>query len=721
VRITARRLEDLGHAFRRDRARTAPRGDQYQRTHDADDDPRRAGRKVPLPRSGRLARGTAGNLCVAAASDPRTPRLAVVTGVAALTVALQAGAGAGRPRTGAEGAHLAVAWAVERLSTTADATFSPTVPSLGSLQLAAWTWATHAFTRTAHSAVAGREAMLLATAAGIAVLWVLARRAGLAPWAAAISVATFGLSPLAVELRGSVHMANLAVPWALAAFAFASSPHNRSLTCLATGGFLAIAVLTEPVTLALVPAITWQLWRSTVPSQRRRRLATASAALAVPIATVLAFAAGGAPGAGSSLSVLGRLRFVFALPAAAADDADLGVSAARSILDLVALDPVTTVVATIAAAATFLAVPRLRPVGCAFGAIALTVLVGATPTTAAIAMLPLGAVLIGAAAQSLWTWHSAARAHTTIDAPAARQSRAVAALDAAAPAALTGLAALSVLTLPLWAVTHHRLSSDGTDTPLRQTEAWVTANVPTDQRVIVDDALWIDLVEAGFPAGRLAGYGAVGGGDDDSETTEANASGLESWRSYDYLVATEPAAVGLGGFDQLDDAIASSMVVATFGDGDDQVEIRRIVPDGPRALRRERAAAVEARVAAGSALATNPAIDSSPGAAEQLRRGGVDVRVLAVLATLATDYQLAIAGFPAIPGEHETALPARRVDLSSIDGRAVAGDDPLFDELVAFLEGQNPEFRATDTAIVPSDQGEPLLRITFALPVEPAS
>jgi hypothetical protein len=284
---------------------------------------------------------------------------------------------------------------------------------------------------------------------------------------------------------------------------------------------------------------------------------------------------------------------------------------------------------------------------------------------------------------------------------------------------LTGLAALGVLTLPLWAVTHHRLSSDGTDTPLRQAEAWITANLPTDQRVIVDDALWVDLVEAGFPAGNLAGYGAVGGGDDDPETTGAHAP--ESWRSYDYLVATEPAAIGLGGFEQLDDALASSMVAATFGDGGDQVEIRRIVPDGPRALRRERAAAVEARVAAGSALATNPAIDSSPGAAEQLRRGGVDVRVLAVLATLATDYRLAIAGFPAIPGEHETALPARRVDLSSIDGRAVADDDPLFDELAAFLEGQTPEFRATDTAIVHSDQGEPLLRITFALPVEPAS
>jgi hypothetical protein len=265
-------------------------------------------------------------------------------------------------------------------------------------------------------------------------------------------------------------------------------------------------------------------------------------------------------------------------------------------------------------------------------------------------------------------------------------------------------------------VTHHRLSSDGTDTPLRQAEAWITANLPTDQRVIVDDALWVDLVEAGFPAGQLAGYGAVGGGDDDSETTEAHAP--ESWRSYDYLVATEPAAIGLGGFEQLDDALASSMVAATFGDGGDQVEIRRIVPDGPRALRREHAAAVEARVAAGSALATNPAIAPSPGAAEQLRRGGVDVRVLAVLAT---DYPLAISGFPAIPGEHEAALPARRVDLASIDGRAVAGDDPLFDELVAFLEGQNPEFRATDIAIVPSDHGEPLLRITFALPVEPAS
>ncbi len=642
----------------------------------------------------------------------------MVTGVVAVAVALQAAAGAGRPRTGAEGAHVAMAWAVERLPTVADATFSPTAPSLGSLQLAAWTWATQAFTRTAHSAVAGREAMLLATVAGIAVLWVLARRTGLAPWAAVIAVATFGLSPLAVELHGSVHMANLAVPWALAAFVFARS-RNGTMTCVAAGGSLAIAALTEPVMIALVPAVAWQLRRSTVPSQRRRLLATAGVALAVPIAAVLALSAGGAPDTGSPLGVVGRLRFLLAAPAAAVDDADLGVRAARTVLDLVALDPAVTVVATVAAAATLVAVPRLRPVGCAFGAIALTVLVGATPTTAAIAMLPLGTLLVGAAAQSLWTWHSTARAHTTGETSTSRHSRAVAALDRAAPAALTGLAALGVLALPLWVVTHHRLMSDGTDTPLRQAQAWVTANVTTDQRVIVDDALWVDLVEAGFPTGGLAGYGAVGGGDGDPEAARSRA-GLGTWRSYDYLVATEPAAVGLGGFDQLDDAIASSAVVATYGEGDDRVEIRRIDPDGPLALRRERDEAVEARVAAGSALATNPAIDTSPAADEKLRRGRVDERVLAVLATLATDYQLAIAGFPAIPGEHDTALPARRVDLASIDGRAVAGDDPAFDEVVAFLEGQDLAFRAADTAIVPSARGEPLLRITFALPVEPA-
>jgi hypothetical protein len=645
--------------------------------------------------------------------------VAVVAGVVALTVALQAAAGAGRPRTGADGVHVAVPWAVEHLTTAGDATFSPTAPSLGSLQLAAWTWATQAFSRTTHSAVAGREVMLLATVTGIAVLWVLARRAGLEPWAAAIAIATFGLSPLAVELHGSVLMANLAVPWALAVFVFARSPRKSTLTCVAAGGSLAIAALTEPVMIALLPAVAWQLRRSTVPSKRRRRLATAGVAVAVPIATVLALAAGGARDTGSPLGVVGRLRFLLAAPEATVDDADLGVRAARSVPELLALDPVVTVVATVAAAATLVAVPRLRPVGCAFGAIALTMRVDATPTTAAIAMLPLGALLVGAAAQSLWTWHSTARADTTIEALTSRHSRTVVALDAAAPAALTGLAALGVLALPLWAVTHHRLMSDGTDTPLRQAQAWVTANVTADQRIIVDDALWVDLVEAGFPASELAGYGAVGKGDGDTEAARSRA-GLGTWRSYDYLVATEPAAVGLGGFDQLADAIASSAVVATFGDGDDQVEIRRIDPDGPLALRRERDGAVEARVAAGSALATNPAIDTTPAADEDLRRGRVDERVLAVLATLATDYKLGIAGFPAIPGEHDTALPVRRVDLASIDGRSVAGDDPAFDELVAFLEGQDPAFRPADTAIVPSDQGEPLLRITFALPVEPA-
>jgi hypothetical protein len=52
------------------------------------------------------------------------------------------------------------------------------------------------------------------------------------------------------------------------------------------------------------------------------------------------------------------------------------------------------------------------------------------------------------------------------------------------------------------------------DRPFRQ--AWIAANVPHQARLLVDDALWVDLVERGYPPGqviwfyRLAGTAPAG-------------------------------------------------------------------------------------------------------------------------------------------------------------------------------------------------------------------
>ncbi|MGH9113615.1 MAG: glycosyltransferase, partial [Acidimicrobiales bacterium] len=187
-------------------------------------------------------------------------------------MAVQAAVGGTGRRSGDDGAQVAAAWAVRHLDTAADATFSRVLPSLGTPQLTTLTSVTGALVRAPHAVTEGREAMLAATVASIAVLWVLARRTGLARWSAAIAVAAFGMSPLAVDLHRTVHMANLAVPWMLAAFVAACAPGSRRLTHAVTGGLLAIAVLTEPVTIAAAPAVAWQLRRSTLPSVRPRAL-----------------------------------------------------------------------------------------------------------------------------------------------------------------------------------------------------------------------------------------------------------------------------------------------------------------------------------------------------------------------------------------------------------------------------------------------------------------
>ena len=73
--------------------------------------------------------------------------------------------------------------------------------------------------------------------------------------------------------------------------------------------------------------------------------------------------------------------------------------------------------------------------------------------------------------------------------------------------------------------------------------------------------MWVDLVENGLAPSLLAGYGAVGTGPD--------------WRSYGYIVST-PALRDAGVSPGLASAVGSSREIASVGEGDDRVEVRRI-------------------------------------------------------------------------------------------------------------------------------------------------
>jgi hypothetical protein len=617
-----------------------------------------------------------------------------VLGVAVHNVNL---ATAPAPASG-EGALVAAGWSIVHLGSAGDATFSSAEPSLAPVHLGGWIWATGALGRASSAIAAGREAMLAAHIVSIPLVWVLARRSGLARWAAGGAALVFAVSPLAVALYRPVSGAGLAVPWMLAALVLAGARRPRTLTGAAAGLCLAVAVLTEPAVVVVAPAAGWLLWRSSPSTRRRRRrLLAGTIAFGVTWLAVTVLVTSGSPDPSASLGLLDRIRLAAGDASSAMETVADGFDG-RSVAGLIGLDRIGAGACLLAAAVVPPVVPRFRPIGCAFWACAALVLASGEPSwTIVVAMVPLGAVLLAAGAQLVWVWHLESRMEPGREAHA---STAVSRLDAAVPLVLAVAAVALVLAVPDWVSTHRDVAAADAAAPLASACVWVVDNLHEGDRVIVDDAIWVDLVENGLAPQVLAGYGAVGPGPD--------------WRSYRYIVST-PALREAGGTPEVAKAVDSSEEIASVGEGDARVEVRRIVATAAEAPAAQDATRNDARAIAGRALAENPGIEAPPAATSQLRAGEVDERLTTVLATLAGAHRLEVGAFVAMPGEDVAGAPLRTVELASIDGRPIAAGDPGVVEAVTFLGNQLPEFRPHQVSLVGRTSGEPRLRITFPI------
>jgi hypothetical protein len=87
-------------------------------------------------------------------------------------------------------------------------------------------------------------------------------------------------------------------------------------------------------------------------------------------------------------------------------------------------------------------------------------------------------------------------------------------------------------------------------------------------------------------------------------------------------------------------------------------------------------------------MTANPRLRLAPAAADQLRQGAVDPRVMIVLAALTGAHTLTVSAFPAEPLEPPDAV-RRRVLLGPVDGRPAADPPP---ELRDWLAAQQPPF-----------------------------
>ncbi len=274
-----------------------------------------------------------------------------------------------------------------------------------------------------------------------------------------------------------------------------------------------------------------------------------------------------------------------------------------------------------------------------------------------------------------------------------------------AVAVVGALLLLVALTAPRWFTDSSSTTAAGRSAPVRQAEDWVAANIGFDDHVVVDAAIGDDLLGRGISYERMVPI----------EATGPTPDSLTSWRQYDYLVSSPALRSRLGELPSVQDAIDSSVPVAAFGQDDQRVEIRRILPGGTDSVAQRESEAQDLRLRAGGSLALNPNLTASADAVDALNAGQVDERLLNVIATLVVQHHLQIGAFPVVDGEDGIGAPRRIVEIDGIDFRTIAAGTPAVASLEAFLDSQLASYRPVDVAVETHPSGSTSLRITYAV------
>ena len=468
-----------------------------------------------------------------------------------------------------EGTYVAEAWAMVFEHHLAPYTYWYDHPPLGWAQLAAYIWLTDGFARYSSSIEVGREFMLLVTAASSVLIYVLCRRLAFRPATAGLTVALFGLSPLAVYYHRMVSLDNIGTFWLLAAMVAATSGRRNLAAAFWAGMFSAVAVLSKETIAILLPVVFWLIWQQAHAHTRKWHLAIYAVTVALFTAFYPLFAVLRGelfPGAGHvSLlwavwwQLLGRTGSGFMLA---------NGSAANGLLTLWLGTDRWLLLSGLALAPPAFFVRRLRPLAFGLALQAVMALTGGyLPYFYVTAMLPFAALLIGGVADALWN---------PVTSDALEWGRRFLVIT-------TGVAAV-LLVVPQWGTALVRQARQNGATGSLQATAWVERHVPKQDVVVVDDYLWLDLKRAGMNPLWEQKTGS---------DAESQGELRDGWRSVDYVVVTGQIIGTLATLPILQQAINHSVPVASFGGG---IVVRRVIAR-PAAASRAAAAAPRAATA----------------------------------------------------------------------------------------------------------------------------
>src|SRR5690242_14347173 len=226
----------------------------------------------------------------------------------------------------------------------------------------------------------------------------------------------------------------------------------------------------------------------------------------------------------------------------------------------------------------------------------------------------------------------------------------------------------------------------GTAADIRaQAATWVAAQVGSDQSIACDPVLCTALGAHGVASGRLMPLGPTAG------PPGAN------------VIVTSAA-------EHAQASQEAPTLLASFGTGTSQVEVRAAAPGGAAAYAKALAADLASRRSGGTQLLHSKSIQAGAEAAAQLQAGQVDSRILIMLAMLASQHSWRVVAFgDSSPGVALADAPLRQVIITGNDARTVAA-------ALALVHAQQALYAPAQAAIVRLADGQPGLRIDFAAP-----
>ncbi|WP_144784180.1 glycosyltransferase [Microbacterium sp. BH-3-3-3] len=590
-----------------------------------------------------------------------------------------------------EGTYTAQAWSLGNLGELTHYTYWYDHPPLGWIQIAAWAGLTDAWDRYDVAVIAAREAMLVATAIAAVLLWCLVRRIGFARLTASVSVAIFLLSPLAVQFHRQVYLDNIATAWLLGALLLAMGRRAQLLGYAGAAAAFGVAVLTKETYLLALPLVAWFMWRGADRTTRRYTVSVAASVLALLGLTYVAFALvkGEVTPAPGRVSLWDGLAFQLSSREGSGSLFNPESLMSRTVGLWWQLDA-ALIVTALAAAVAALFVRRLRP--WAIALLALTAFMfrgGYLPVPYAIMLLPFAAIVVAGMGQRAL---EALRAHAVLQ-------------RFTGVALASGLIVALLAAGPLWAAQLRGFLLADLDRPLRDAETWMTQNAPGDARMLVDDAMWVDLVDAGFDRENVVWYYKA------DTDTDVQRLAPDGWRDYDYVITTDSMRTFPTEFPTVRQAIDNSVVVASFGEGAQKVDVRLVDTDQAALAQAADSDLYAARSVAGQQVLRNPDVGVPGEEQDLLTSGVVDGRILLTLGQLSSSGRIDVADITQLEGDPSGVH--RQLVVSAFSGQDARGDAAGADALLRFYESLSGPLRPVSV-----ERGDAGVVITFS-PDEP--